>query len=222
MGAPVNVKLERPTTCVVDWEAQARVWRDLNESVNGNPDFYPLTVKAAYILGIIYALCKSVDCLFAPGRLEHTYLPAYGIFASGVELLGRCINGNTRATGSVRDLKTGFMWLKTPDFSNVEESEVLITTGTRAYDIETLVAPTALLRSRSGGIKGGPRRMPPHPKCRLRDTGQDAAIVVRLDWRDIGVHSKEKNAYATISPRQMYSRCAAGRSKRCGYCSRSH
>ena len=141
MTAPVNVKLETPTVAIPDWNQEAAEWMSLNAAAHGNPAFYPLTVKAAYVIGVIHDICESVSYLLAyPNAEATTYIPAYGVFASGVELLGRCVNGNSKTSGCVADLKTGFKWLVSSDYRTVQDSSELITTARSAYTIEMLTA----------------------------------------------------------------------------------
>ncbi|MGB3905234.1 MAG: hypothetical protein WBB22_09945 [Anaerolineae bacterium] len=95
MGAPINVKVENPTDAGTNWQAEVPRWRSLNKQIGGNPDFYPLTIKGAHVIGVIHDICESVSCLLRyPNARQTTYIPAYGVFASGVEILGRCIRGN--------------------------------------------------------------------------------------------------------------------------------
>ena len=141
MAAPINVKLKTPTVAIPNWNQEATDWMSLNAAVQGNPDFYPLTVKAAYVIGIIYDICESVSHLLAHSSAKTTtYIPAYGVFASGIELLGRCVNGNSTTHGCVADLKTGFKWLVSSSYSTVQDSHVLITTSSYTYTIEMLAA----------------------------------------------------------------------------------
>lgn len=106
----------------------------------GNPEFYPLTIKAAYVIGIIHDICDSVSCLLRVGNTQATYIPAYGVFASGVELLGRCIRGNRCATGNVEDLSTGFQWLAPVSSGKATDDTVLIRTSIGEYTIGMLIA----------------------------------------------------------------------------------
>ena len=130
MTAPVNVKLQEPTIPVRDWADQAAQWVALNHDLGGNDEFYPLTVKAAYVIGVIHDLCECVSLLLSPkAKVNVTYLPAYGVFASGVELLGRCINGNMTDTGSSTDLERGFRWI-IPSIRSI--SDVVISTSARS------------------------------------------------------------------------------------------
>jgi len=141
MPAPVNVKLEKPTISLPTWQSEANKWLNLNSLVRGNRDFYPLTVKAAYVIGIIHDLCISVSILIkTPNSRQSTYIPAYGIFASGVDLLGRCILGNSSPTArSTMNLKTGFKWLASSTYSSIPDTHVLVTTASHQYQIEELV-----------------------------------------------------------------------------------
>ncbi|MBM3149811.1 MAG: hypothetical protein FJZ88_07295, partial [Chloroflexi bacterium] len=112
MPAPVNVKLQHPRVPVANWSQESAQWTARNNAVGGNPDFYPLTIKAAYVIGIIHDLCESVSCLLKyPHVRETTYIPAYGVFASGIDLLGRCIRGHSTTSDNTEDLRTGFKWL---------------------------------------------------------------------------------------------------------------
>jgi hypothetical protein len=144
MAAPVNVNPKDPDTSswtedeIRKWEQEAVQWKELNP---GNPGFHPLTIKAGYVVGVIYNICDSVSCLLRnPIFAQRTsYIPAYGIFASGVEILGRCVKGESTSYRST--LRTGFKWLANPDpvsCGTVTKSQVLITTSQRAYTIEEL------------------------------------------------------------------------------------
>jgi hypothetical protein len=139
--APINLKLQAPTIHIPGWQQQAKEWMALNAAVQGNPDFYPLTVKGAYVIGVEHDICESVTRLLAhPSAKTTTYIPAYGVFASGIELLGRCINGNASTRGSVGDLKTGFKWLVTNSYDSVPDNHVLITTSAGSHTIDSLTA----------------------------------------------------------------------------------
>jgi hypothetical protein len=139
MPAPVNVKLANPTISIPDWSTQAAGWATLNQEVGGNPDFYPLTVKAAYVVGVIHDICTSVTCLLKARELRRaTYIPAYGVCASGIEILGRCILGVADTGRSDKSLKTGFKWLHRSSYATIPDSHQLIRTNSDIYDIETL------------------------------------------------------------------------------------
>lgn len=144
MSAPVNVKLPSPTIPIPGWADEELEWVNLNKIINGCSDFYPLTIKAAYVIGVIHDLCESVSHLLShPNAKYTTYIPAYGVFASGVELLGRCINGNQTTKDNTKDLLTGFQWLWLAFLRNHPSStntNVPVTTSTNAYTIEMLAA----------------------------------------------------------------------------------
>jgi hypothetical protein len=136
----MNFMLSDPTVVVPNWPQQAQEWRELNLRMQGNPGFYPLTVKGAYVVGIIHDICTSISCLLHPGiSWQTTYMPAYGLFASIFDILGRCINGNAGFQGSTADTKTGFKWLVSSDPSTVDGSHVLVTTRSSSYTIDQLV-----------------------------------------------------------------------------------
>ncbi len=137
--APVNVKLRNPTEQVEDWDAVE--WQALNAWAGGHPGFYPLTIKAAYVVGIIHDLCESVSWLLShPKVLETTYIPAYGVFASGVELLGRCIRGNSTTLDNANDLKMGFKWLADSATERGSDDFILIETSRQKCSINMLTA----------------------------------------------------------------------------------
>jgi len=141
MDAPVNVMLETPTVILDNWEEQAKQWKETNP---GNPAFHPLTVKAGYVIGVIHDLCECVSHLFEyPGDYQTTYIPAYGIFASGVEILGRCLRGNPDFSKAEKDLKFGFKWLaswESPQgYAQTPLNYILVKTSTRDYTIRELM-----------------------------------------------------------------------------------
>lgn len=148
MMAPVNVKLKTPTESIVDWDKQSQQWLSINQDAGGNPDFYPLTVKGSYVIGIIHTICESVSILLRdPNAKVTTYLPAYGVFASSIELLGCCINGNSTTRNNNKDLKTGFKWLGASFFEDFKDryeefpdNIILIQTAAYMYTVPQLVA----------------------------------------------------------------------------------
>ena len=143
MTAPINVRLERPTDGIKDkdWEQQAQEWKKLNKEVGGHPEFYPLTIKFGYMLGIIHGIYECVACLLHETQFarQTSYIPAYGLFASGIELIGRCVGGESNPRTST--LPVGFKWLSDPRFSHYEDiqlSKSLISTSQQEYDINQL------------------------------------------------------------------------------------
>lgn len=141
MAAPVNVKLQHPTVQLKHWRAESASWQELNAAVGGNPDFYPLTIKAGYVLGVIHDLCESIAILLRSSRNPTiTYLPAYGIFASGVDLLGRCIKGERTGGRSGECLAAGFEWLSSSDVMTASAPVIAVETSARKYSIPDLIA----------------------------------------------------------------------------------
>jgi len=146
--APINVKLEKPTIELSKWDEESRQWENLNKAANGNPAFYPLTIKAAYLIGVIHEICNCVDLLLKTAPINSVrYVSAYGIFASGVELLGRCLRGNEGTRGSGDDLEHGYLYMFSAVFDDFEKQPkelqlrtVIGTVDKHGYTIPELVA----------------------------------------------------------------------------------
>ena len=147
-----DVKLKTPTVEINNWTRESRRWRALYRKAGGGSSLFPLTIKAGYVIGVIHDICESVSHLLGhPKAQQTTYLPAFHVFASAVEILGRCIRGNSDLWGSVADLKTGFGWLANSDPHGLNDDTVLIKTSSREYTIDML---TALgYYAADGGIK---------------------------------------------------------------------
>lgn len=139
--ALVNVKVKTPTVKLKNWSKEARRWKALNKRAGGDSRLYPLTIKAGYVIGVIYDICQSVSQLLAhPNAPQITYMPAYHVFSSGVEILGRCIRGNSDLWGSFADLQTGFRWLADSEQLGLHDDTVLIKTSGREYTVDMLTA----------------------------------------------------------------------------------
>jgi len=139
--APANVKLKTPTVKLKKWRKESRLWKALNRKAGGNPRLFSLTIKAGYVIGVLYEICESVTYLLEhPEAQETTYIPAYHVFSSGVEILGRCIRGNSDLWSSVADLQTGFRWLADSDQVGLHDDTVVIKTSSREYTIDMLTA----------------------------------------------------------------------------------
>jgi hypothetical protein len=147
-NAPVNVLLENPTQAFPKWEEESKKWRALNRSIFGNRDFYPLTIKGAYVIWVIHSICSCVDLLLKDKSVNSVnYITAYGVFASGLDLLGRCVRGNDSTLGSSKDLITGYKWLASTffvdyrnDYESVPNGLVFVQTSKFMYSILNLVA----------------------------------------------------------------------------------
>ena len=146
----VPVSLKDPHASVYN----AAEWKDLRDSL-ANMRFTPVEIKAFYMIGLILEICTSVDCLLKVSSLSENvhplahqvfasggrYLPAFGIFASGVELLGRCLTGND--TPEVNEnLRVGFHYLARPDkvplLCNIPPNTEVVATS-RSYSIQDLI-----------------------------------------------------------------------------------
>jgi hypothetical protein len=139
--APINVKLSAPIVPDSAWVSQEQVWLSLNQQVAGHPGFNALTIKAAYVIGIVHDICEVVDVLITSRLpLEVKYIPAYATFASGVEILGRCINGSGDLRSSGADLRAGFEWIVSSNPQPVAQLQPVVTTATATYSVDELVA----------------------------------------------------------------------------------
>lgn len=168
---PVNLKLGDPTAALAAWPDERSEWIALNRVIGGHPLFHPLTIKAAYVVGVVHQLCECVTFLLRapvqsierqihpwlgsqPARhpWQTTYVPAFSLFGSAVNLLGRCLRGNDDAARrSTEDIEAGFKWLHTPRYDpvaidqaaygyhNVSVRSPLINTSAQSYTIEQLV-----------------------------------------------------------------------------------
>ena len=139
MAAPINVCLEEPTESITEWPEEKELWLWLNNEIGGNEDFYPLTIKGAYVLGVIHSIFQSVSFLLATEDIHATYIPAYSVFTSGIDILGRCVSGNSTHL-SRGDVKVGFKWLVRSEYGDVPDDHILITTSHFEYTIDMLTA----------------------------------------------------------------------------------
>ncbi len=131
------------TTVAIDHQDR---WRQLNDEVDGNPEWPPIAIKAAYMLGVIHDTCESVDWLLkfpnvtAPQPWPVTYLPAVGLCLSSIELLGRCLLGYAGHDGNKgRNLEAGINYLFSASPKHTTPG-VLAVTNYGRYSIDDLVA----------------------------------------------------------------------------------
>ena len=138
---PVNVKLQNPTTVdQQEWAKEAKRWIDLNSEVKGHPGFFPLTIKASYVFGVIHDICESADWLLKhPQSWPITYPSAFGLCAASMELLGRCLRGNQGTGGNSKDLRAGFEWLKSSSPKDGISPSAIAITSYNQYDVDQLV-----------------------------------------------------------------------------------
>ena len=87
--------------------------------------------------------CRSVSILLRdPMSIASTYYPAYAVFSSAIDLLGRCIRGNVGTLGASDDLRTGLKWLAAPalnDYINIPDTQILFETPITSYSIDDLI-----------------------------------------------------------------------------------
>jgi hypothetical protein len=129
-------------------------WEQLRVGV-ANAQLTAVEIKAFYVIGLILEICASVDCLLKANSLSENdhplayrvftsggrYLPAFGVFASGIELLGRCLTGNDTAQVN-ENLRVGFHYLASPDatplLNNIPVNTEVVATS-RPYTIQDLI-----------------------------------------------------------------------------------
>jgi hypothetical protein len=125
----------------------ANKWERLKELACANHIFTPAEIKAYYVIGLIDDICQSVQCLVKADKgWPEKYLPAFSLFASGVDLLGRCLTGNHTLNVN-ENLRIGFWYLFHPtrepplrSLNPADATAVLVTTPYSSYTIENLVA----------------------------------------------------------------------------------
>ena len=123
-------------------------WLDLGKLAQINPEFTAIEIKALYVVGLIDDICQSVAWLLkAEDAWPEKYLPAFGVFASGVDLLGRCLTGNS--TPELRgNLAVGFFYLARPTLEPPSErlptvqaeTTIVVKTNVLEYTVAELVA----------------------------------------------------------------------------------
>jgi hypothetical protein len=136
-----NVKLKAPTVKVRNWTKRARLWRAMDRKAGGHSRRYPLTVKAGYVIGVVYDICASVTHLLKHSEAARiTYVPAYQLFCSAVSLFGRCIRGNADLWAGMADLQTGFKWIAESKQVGLHDDTAVIKTSHLEYTVDMLVA----------------------------------------------------------------------------------
>lgn len=117
-------------------------WRELNTKTGNIVGWPPITLKALYILGIIDDFCEAANTLlYTPKAWPTFYLPAYGLVASGIELLGRSVHGEPADSGTVNtNFRHGFRYIQEatprPDLG----PDDVIVTNRHTYTISELIA----------------------------------------------------------------------------------
>ncbi len=138
-----NVYPIESNTDLQDWVEMSPCWLRLGKDIGVTSEFSALTLKSFYVTGLVITICNSVTILLSTGNLiSTTYYPAYGVFASTVELLGRCLRGNDTNKNSTQDLTEGFKWLANPNaklYKSLQENHILVSTINYTYSIKELV-----------------------------------------------------------------------------------
>ena len=87
--------------------------------------------------------CRSVNILLKdPFDIPSTFYPAYKIFSSVIDLLGRCIWGNAKSIGNTENILAGFQWLAAPAiilYSKIPQKHILIETSLARYSLSDLI-----------------------------------------------------------------------------------
>ena len=125
----------------------ANKWEYLKHLAEANPIFTPIEIKAYYVIGLIDDICQCVQCLVRADKgWPEKYLPAFSLFASAVDLLGRCLTGN-RTLDVNENLRVGFWYLFYPtlepsprSLDRATAAAVLFTTPSFSYTVDGLVA----------------------------------------------------------------------------------
>jgi hypothetical protein len=132
-------------------------WEQLRTGV-ANAQFTAVEIKAFYVIGLILEICASVDCLLKADSFSEDdhplayeifrsggrYLPAFGVFASGIELLGRCLTGNETPNVN-QNLRVGFYYLASPtatpllDPDNTQVEQTNVITTSHPYSVQDLI-----------------------------------------------------------------------------------
>lgn len=121
-------------------------WLHLYGELNSVVAWRALDIKAFYVFGVIHNYCESVEWLLkfpdpgTPNPWPVTYLPAFSLCASGIELLGRCLRGDDRHSGtSGANLREGFGWLAQSRPNNASRPGVVAVTNYAEYEVNALV-----------------------------------------------------------------------------------
>jgi hypothetical protein len=127
---------------------QSNKWEQLKQLANAKEIFTPVEIKAYYIIGLVDDICQSVQFLVKADKCwPEKYLPAFSLFASAVDLLGRCLTGN-RTLNVNENLRVGFWYLfhptSSPPLRSLDPTNAtmpdLVRTPHLSYSVADLVA----------------------------------------------------------------------------------
>ena len=207
--------------------ADAFKWEQLRALADADPVFTPLEIKGYYLIGLIDDICQSVQCLLkAEKAWPEKYFPAFGLFASGVDLLGRCLTGN-RTLCVNENLRVGFWYLFHPSatpppkaLSADKAAALLLSTPTLSYTVHDLVA----LRHYSSHGQAASKVLPSIDNQLLAQLPRPLGDAIETYWSALPNHAEYRRRLgdALIDPyanraeplsktlRYFQSGCAAG------------
>jgi len=149
MTRNVPIALKNPDVPVCN----ADKWLKLRGLARVNSEFTAVEIKSFYVIGLLIEIFASVDWLLKAEKLSRqdhplttqifnaggAYLPAFGILASGIELLGRCLTGNS-SVKTKTNFDKGFSYLIESDLNSppLSKESVVVTTEHYAYTIDHL------------------------------------------------------------------------------------
>lgn len=163
-------------------------WVELNHLALGLPSYTPVEIKGYYIVGLLHDICQCVEILLrAPDAFPSRYLPAFALFASAVDLLGRCITGNVTSRAG-NDIEVGFYYLATPTpfapHEPVDEDATVVETNVSQYT----VAELKVLRNFSAHGQAAAREVLPSLHIELLDQfPHKLGVAMETYWH--GLHS---------------------------------
>lgn len=126
-----------------EWLVKEALWKNLYSEVGGEKQLSALTIKAVYVTGTIFQICESVTVLLDNRDFARqvSFIPALGIYISAIEILGRCVKGETAHWHST--LQSGLKWICNPlypSYTNVAKNTNVVITENRTYTIEDIEA----------------------------------------------------------------------------------
>lgn len=129
---------------VSSWLDEANDWKRLGRELAANEAYSPLTLKAFYVVGLLYAYAASVHALLNSELLiSSTFYPAYSLFASSIDILGRCVTGDNTTVRPTDNLRAGLKWLASPSsalWESTPADSIVVTTRNFAYTVDDLIA----------------------------------------------------------------------------------
>lgn len=143
MTFAIHTAISSPTVSIPEWLTEQILWNKLYADVGGQQTLSAISIKAIYVTGTIFQICESVAVLLSKRDFARqvSYIPALGIYISAVEILGRCIKGETSHRRST--LQLGLKWLcnpSYPEYSSTPKNAIVVATKAKVYTIEDIEA----------------------------------------------------------------------------------